>query len=209
MSFVSTSSGPSVALETGLRLEGPYFTPAAPHRFKTVVCLVAGTGISGAIALAGAFDGKQQARSEAAGVTLCSSSKGECDRMPILDSVSNNLWERCVLIWTVREEHYVELPVLRSNGTPGFETHVHLSGKGKPRLDAYSCLKEIVLHDMVAKRQTGAEKLTNHDKMITDEELNGEGVWVYISGPNGFIDTAEMACKKIDGLQYYGARWDI
>lgn len=29
-----------------LRLEGLYFTPADPSRYQTVVCLVAGTGIS-------------------------------------------------------------------------------------------------------------------------------------------------------------------
>ena len=39
----------------GVRAEGQYFTPADPARYHTVVCIVAGTGISGALAIIGAF----------------------------------------------------------------------------------------------------------------------------------------------------------
>ncbi|KFY54959.1 hypothetical protein V497_07310 [Pseudogymnoascus sp. VKM F-4516 (FW-969)] len=38
-----------------VRAEGPYFTPADPARYHTVVAIVAGTGISGALAIIGAF----------------------------------------------------------------------------------------------------------------------------------------------------------
>jgi NAD(P)H-flavin reductase len=67
-----------------MRLEGPYFTPANPERYETVICLVAGTGVSGALAIAAAF---QAGRADA-------------------------LWSRCVLIWTVRESDFVDLPFI-------------------------------------------------------------------------------------------------
>lgn len=35
--------------------------------------------------------------------------------------------------------------------------------------------------------------------------------WVYISGPNAFIEAGETACKErqMRGLEWYGAKWDI
>ena len=42
------------------------------------------------------------------------------------------------------------------------------------------------------------------------EEKGGQGrdSWCYISGPNGFIDAAERACRQVPGLTTFAARWD-
>lgn len=74
-------------VNTNVRLEGPYFSPSNPERFKTVVCLVAGTGLSGAIAMAAAFKAQRS-------------------------SQQTTLWQRCFLIWTVRERNYTTIPLL-------------------------------------------------------------------------------------------------
>ena len=86
----------SSGVKTSLRLEGPYFTPANPEAYKTVVCLVAGTGLSGAIAIAAAF--KAQASASIAGASCT------------MRAESGRRWERCFVIWTVREKDFVEMP---------------------------------------------------------------------------------------------------
>ncbi|KAL6720368.1 hypothetical protein ACLMJK_002289 [Lecanora helva] len=148
---------PSSTHHTSLRLEGPYFTPAEPSRYSTVICLVAGTGISGAIAIAAAFR----------------SSRGE----------QNPRWKRCVIFWSVRETEYIRLPFLPED-TPGLEVRPHLTGKGRARLDAGRAIGEVL--------ECGAE--------------TREGVWVYLSGPNPFIESGERACRELR-VAYYGARW--
>lgn len=40
------------------------------------------------------------------------------------------------------------------------------------------------------------------------EEAEGDDAWCYISGPNGFIDAAERACRQVRGLTSFAARWD-
>ena len=45
----------SASVPISLRLEGPFFTPTNPSHYHTVVCLVEGAGISGALAIASAF----------------------------------------------------------------------------------------------------------------------------------------------------------
>ena len=51
---VEADNDPTSAV-TQVRLEGPYFTLSDPAAYPSVVCLVAGTGISGALAIASAF----------------------------------------------------------------------------------------------------------------------------------------------------------
>jgi hypothetical protein len=46
---------PSQGVDLSLRLEGPYFSEADPSQYRTVICFVAGTGVSGAIAISRAF----------------------------------------------------------------------------------------------------------------------------------------------------------
>ena len=92
-------------IETALRLEGPYFTPANPEAYKNVICLVAGTGLSGALAISASFRADRarpqrdsKGLSPAVGAT-CTMSDGSSGR-----------WQRCVVIWTVREKDFVEMP---------------------------------------------------------------------------------------------------
>lgn len=160
-----------------LRIEGPYFTPADPSLYKTVICLVAGTGISGAIAIAGAF--AETERQRAIALTCRSSVGGSC-----IATAAASIWERCVIIWSVREADYIDLPFFHGLASDKLEVRTQLTGNGRARMD--------------------------FDKMIDDVQKSGPAgpVWVYLSGPNSFITTGEMACQKA-GVDWYGARWDI
>lgn len=83
-----TSEWPGVEarrVDTELRLEGPYFTPANPEQFKTVVCFGAGTGLSGCIAIAAAFNARNITE-------------------------GSRIWQRCIVIWSVRERDFVHMP---------------------------------------------------------------------------------------------------
>lgn len=106
---------PHQVSEIGVRAEGPYFTPADPSRYHTVICIVAGTGVSGAIAIVGAFAELQRQR--AANLTASSScepnSCGAPHRSPAPIS-SIKVWERCVVVWSVRADDYIDLPLLKS-----------------------------------------------------------------------------------------------
>jgi hypothetical protein len=85
----------------------------------------------------------------------------------------------------VREADFIEMPFIQPDTIEGLEIRVHKTGNGQRRLDA-----DEVLAEFVGEKGTGK-------------------CWVYISGPNAFIKGAEDACKKVSGLEYYGARWDI
>lgn len=193
---------------TSLRLEGPYFTPANPHLYSTVICLVAGTGISGAIAIAAAFNA--QSCSQAIPVPTTAAPKIEADATekptttamvlptssPVIENKSDEAepssqvpfhtqrrWKRCIIVWSVREADYIKLPFLNEAETPGLEIRTHLTGPNHERL--------------------------NMEKSIADicaAEEKGSRTWVYLSGPNAFISTGEAACRKV-GVEYYGARW--
>lgn len=102
-------------VDIGLRLEGPYFTPADPSCYNTVVCFVAGTGVSGAIAIAGAFIAlKKQQAAKLSSCVEAGSSKGACSSK----LTSTNTWERCVVFWSVRADDYVELPFFKGRIVP-------------------------------------------------------------------------------------------
>ncbi|KAI9702142.1 MAG: hypothetical protein M1836_001487 [Candelina mexicana] len=131
-----------------LRLEGPYFTPADPMRYNTVVCLVAGTGVSGAIAIAGAFSNIARETAEA------------CD---------------------IGGRHTAS----KESSHFALEVRIHLTAKDRPRIDMYKTLSS-----------------------IRSIDLEGD-IWVYLSGPNRFIEAGENACKNVAGVDWYAARWDI
>ncbi|SMY21351.1 unnamed protein product [Zymoseptoria tritici ST99CH_1A5] len=143
-----------LSVATTMRLEGPYFTPANPEQYETVICIVAGTGVSGALAIAAAFQ----------------------------SSTVGSLWKRCVIIWTVRETDFVDLPNITGMDREGLEFKVHKTGKGLPRLDVRTALVDIC-----------GEKTSS--------------AWCYISGPNAFISAAERACNQVGGLEMFAARW--
>ena len=111
----SEKQGISAEYQTTLRLEGPYFTPANPASYDTVICLVAGTGVSGALAIAAAFH--QQPMLEG----LNPDPENEGGRPTPLKrniTISNSLvpagpvgiWKRCVVVWSVREADHIHLP---------------------------------------------------------------------------------------------------
>lgn len=117
-------------IPVALRLEGPYFTPAKPSGYRTVVCLVAGTGVSGALAIAGAFKelNRQSVSAESAlqlGSTAVAQdipSSNSSVRTSRRWSRRGDIWTRCVVIWTVREDAFIELPEFNSRSciTPRF-----------------------------------------------------------------------------------------
>ena len=106
----------------GVRAEGPYFTPADPARYHTVVCIVAGTGISGALAIIGAF-AAQKIRDAENSTEMDMCVPGTCSAVqepaPVLVG-GRGRWERCVVVWSVREDDYIALPAL--TGKPYFLT---------------------------------------------------------------------------------------
>ena len=61
---------------------------------------------------------------------------------------------------------------------------MHKTAPGQARLDMSQALEEICGHE------------------------GGVDSWCYISGPNGFIKSAEEACGKVKELQWFAARWD-
>ena len=97
-------------MDVSLRLEGPYFTVADPSRYKTVICFVAGTGVSGAIAIVRAF--LEQKRQQMAALQN-GYEWGANDRPE-----TTSIWKRCVVIWSVRAENYIDLPYMK--GTANF-----------------------------------------------------------------------------------------
>ena len=165
--------------DTTLRLEGPYFTPVNPASYTTVICLVAGTGVSGAIAIAAAFSTQSSTKT----AQSKEKSQGSTNRGATADATptTDSSWSRCIVLWSVRESDYIKLPFFRED-TGGLEIRPHLTGKGRDRLDACRTISE-----------------------ICSSELTGS-TWVYISGPNPFIEAGEKACRSL-GVAFYGARW--
>lgn len=64
--------------------------------------------------------------------------------------------------------------------TPGLEVRSFLTGKGRSRM--------------------------NMEETIGGIKVNGSRTWVYISGPNPFIEAGERACRR-SGVDFFGARW--
>lgn len=103
-------------VDIGIRLEGPYFTPADPSRYKTVICFVAGTGVSGAIAIASSF--VEMKRQQAANHTKRHRVGLDCGSRSSPDHLIPDIWERCVIFWSVRADDYVNLPFLKGKVYP-------------------------------------------------------------------------------------------
>lgn len=204
------------AVPVSLRLEGPYFTTADPSKYKTVLCVVAGTGVSGALAISGAFQELERQcpmRTDSRGRRRCTLDNAfDASDGSVHESAtgcSDRRWTRCVVIWSVREDAYIDLPGLQSEfsllsllyitnnrwkGSPGMghETQIHLTGNGRKRLSVGDALDKIIQED-------------------TTDTPDPASIWVYLSGPNAFIEAGETACKErhSSGVDWYGARWDI
>lgn len=116
-----------------LRLEGPYYTTANPWAYDTVVCVVAGTGVSGAMAITGAFKALDQQSLRCKHGDVCKrrpNLRGEVDtgaptdRKQVVENdyiecgAQGRKWRRCIVVWSVRAEHYIDLPELTGNLNP-------------------------------------------------------------------------------------------
>jgi len=80
-----------------LRFEGLYFTPADPARHKTVVCIIAGTEVSWAMAIAGAFE--EIERQSATIPTKESITTPRCSIGIENEALSHHERQLCYLIW--------------------------------------------------------------------------------------------------------------
>ena len=108
----------SAQYQISLRLEGPYFTPANPASYETVICLVAGTGVTGAIAIASAFRHHTMTEAFDFELTKFGQERIHCIPLERNFSISTSLapsgaagiWKRCVVVWSVREADYIDLP---------------------------------------------------------------------------------------------------
>ncbi|MCJ1366582.1 hypothetical protein MMC16_005711 [Acarospora aff. strigata] len=170
-------------VDVPLRLEGPYFTPVDPARYRNVICFVAGTGVSGAIAIANAFT--ELERERASNVQLPDDMSVAKAGNALVGPSAAEIWQKCAVIWSVRAEDYVDLPFLKVNPASSLEVRVHKTGGDRPRLDIAETLASL------------------------RADSPASSVWVYISGPNKFIEAGEAACKAASGVDWYGARWDI
>ena len=113
--------------DLSLRLEGPYFTPVYPANYNTVICLVAGTGISGAISIAAAFRQQQRLQSGKTDVTIPVELPRVSDMAEPDPSISSSSarpasaddgWKRCVVVWSVRRSDYIHLPFFHGTLPP-------------------------------------------------------------------------------------------
>ena len=120
-----------------LRLEGPYYSPADPFRYEKVICFVAGTGISGAIAIATAFTELNASQSE--------QSLPEEKSTTSLSQPRRSPWRRCIIVWSVRATDYVDIPFFEHK--PGLEIRNCLTGPGRQRIDLGQTLTEILTDD--------------------------------------------------------------
>ena len=156
-------------INVALRLEGPYFTPADPYRYDTVVCLVAGTGVTGAISIAAAFN-----------YAATNDFNNSTRKVSPLRK-----WRRCIIIWSVRETEDIELPFIEPKAE-GLELRKCLTGPARSRVDLGLALSEICVK----------------------ERREGDSSWVYISGPDKYVDSGREACQEVQRhaeLDFYAA----
>ena len=171
-----------------LRLEGPYFSPADPHRYDTVVCMVAGTGISGALAISSAFN-------HASSTKLAASAPQ--NRQP-------RLWSRCTIIWSVKESEDITLPVDFSR--EGLELRRFLTGKGRDRVNLESELNDAAQQTPV----TIKEEESGHRVWVY---ISGPKPFITAGKDACKTVQAQMASREgrwtgTETLDFYAASWD-
>lgn len=204
-----------------LHLEGPYFTPSDPAAHATVICLVAGTGVSGALAIAHAFAASRDSTGYSTSVPSRRGSGSAASRPTCAGLASATAappppppaWRRCLVLWSVRAADHIDLlahfPALHH--VAGLDFRAHLTGAGRARLDARAAVADVVA---IGKAEAEANGQDLAGARGGDVPSAGDGarsyadVWVYISGPNAFIEAGETACRAL-GVEYYGARWDV
>jgi hypothetical protein len=151
---------------------------------------VAGTGVSGAMAIASAFkEVERQTTTALQSMTSEVEDFGEgSTRNSFAVPEHTRVWERCIVVWSVREDDYVNLPIFEASPSSSLEVRIHHTGTGRKRMVPGDILDEI----------------------LSSTRVN-QSTWVYLSGPNAFIASGEEACKsrQTRGVDFYGARWDI
>jgi hypothetical protein len=58
-------------------------------------------------------------------------------------------------------------------------------------------------------KREGREWTEEEGTQAKEDGEKMDSIWVYLSGPNKFIDAGEAACKDAKGVEWYGARWEI
>lgn len=170
-----------------VRVEGPYIPLEADfYSADHIVCIVGGTGLTGAYSLA----------------------------LWWLDHRPKDDKAQFTLIWTVRNRDTARLREwdeleerVRQFGN-GMQLHLHLSSESG-RIDAAGALRSA----FTRSNEKGG--------------INGQKAWIYVSGPAGFLDSAEDACVllaselrkarkarrdtglTIDRVYHYIARWEV
>jgi NAD(P)H-flavin reductase len=189
--------------EIEVRVEGPYI-PTEIEAFRTadrIICIVGGTGLTGAYSLA----------------------------MWWLSARSKELNATFVLVWTVRyrdtallrEWHELEERT-GAEGSGKISLKVHVSSE-VGRLDVGAALRQRL------SSQTAEYHAHEQDKEAASIEP-ARSAWVYVSGPEGLLQQADHACvnlehevraakrkRRPDGdnyiavetLDHYVAKWEV
>lgn len=122
-------------VDISLRLEGPYFSEADPSLYRTVICFVAGTGVSGAIAIARDF--LERRRQQATPITDSRELETEKGTKAV------PVWEKCVVFWSVKATDYTDLPFLKGSAIlPNPDLHTRILtqfGSGSDSISRSSC----------------------------------------------------------------------
>ena len=177
----------SNGISISLRLEGPYFSPADPHIYDTAICLVAGTGISGALAIASAFKYSTTSKQEAPAAMNAYPSS------PSQGSDSHfRRWRRCIVMWSVKASEEIDLPV-KFDSCKGLELRKFLTGEGRERVD------------MARELECATQK--------TWVYISGPKAFIHAS--KAACNTVQGSMKRLEGkwtggetLDYYAASWD-
>lgn len=184
----------SASVPISIRLEGPFFTAVNPTHYRTVVCIVGGAGINGAIAIASAYQqldnieaqermNRPQRSKSPTGLQKLFAEPDDCDTgLCSLPNLQNRIWRRCVIIWVVNEEDYIEPPGLYDSRDPGvksdLEFRVIFTANIYKELNVLAVLDRVLKEDGVEQGKTKMGSL-----------------WCYIAGTKMLVKQAERACQ--------------
>lgn len=186
-----------------IRLEGPFFTAVNPSHYRTVVCIVGGAGINGAIAIASAYqqldniDAQERLNPPSPAKSLTGIRKlfvepDDCDTgLCSMPNLANRIWKRCVIVWVVNEEDFIEPPGLYANKAEGvkskLEFRVIFTTNMPKELNVVAVLDGVLKEDGVEQGKTKMGSL-----------------WCYIAGAKLLVKQAERACQL---RQERGVEW--
>lgn len=189
----------NASVPISLRLEGPFFTPANPSHYHTVVCLVEGAGISGALAIVSAF---QQLERFERGMLVPPGSN--YDMSAVSAGISEEgigrkkvarKWKRCLIVWVVREEDFIQLPGLTVPEGSMMEVRIHFIGQGRKQCCYYQTLDGVLNKDV---SEVAEGRTVNVDERVS--------LWCYAAGGKTFVGKVEEACKARQGR---GVEWTV